>query len=80
VSPPHDHPFATRVAQAMLPGQLLVYEGEAAGGCTANDAFFEYMADSSLWERLSDVSARLNAAHVTLDALHDHWTVWRRLV
>jgi hypothetical protein len=80
VWPPYDHPFATRVAQAMLPGQLLVYEGEAAGGCTAKDGFFEYMADSSRWERLSDASARLNAVHVTLYTLHDHWTVWKRLV
>ena len=79
VWPPHDHPFATRVAQAMLPDQLLVYEGEAAGGCTANDAFFECMADSSRWELLSDVSACLNGVHVTLSMLHDHWTVWRRL-
>lgn len=77
--PPYDRPFALRVAQAMLPGQLLVYEGESAGGCTADDAFFEFMADTSHWERLAGDSARLNAVHVTLDTLHDHWTVWRRL-
>ena len=77
--PPYDNPFALQVAQAMLPGQLLVYEGEEAGGCTANEAFFEFMSDSSLWEPWPGESARLNAVHVTLDTLHDHWIVWKRI-
>lgn len=77
--PPLNQPFALRVAWAMLPGQWLVYEGEDAGGCTADDAFFEFMADAGLWERLPDASGRLNAVHVTLATLHDHWAVWRRL-
>ena len=77
--PPYGQPFALKVAQAIWPGQLLVYEGEGTGGNAADDAFFEFMADDSLWEHMADVSARLNAVHVTLDTLHDHWTVWRRL-
>lgn len=77
--PPYEKPFALKVAQAMLPGQLLVYEGEAAGGCTADTAFFAFMNDSTLWELLPAASSRLNAVHVTLDTLHDHWAVWRRL-
>jgi len=77
--PPYEKPFALKVAQAMLPGQLLVYEGEDAGGCTADTAFFKFMNDSTLWEPLPDASSRLNAVHVTLDTLHDHWTVWKRL-
>lgn len=77
--PPYDNPFALKVAQAMLPGQLLVYEGEDVCGCTADTVFFECMSDSTLWEPLPDASSRLNAVHVTLDTLHDHWTVWKRL-
>lgn len=77
--PPYDNPFALKVAKAMLRGQWLVYEGEDAGGCTANAAFFEFMNDSTLWEPLPSASSRLNAVHVTLDTLHDHWAVWRRL-
>ena len=77
--PPYEKPFALKVAQAMLPGQILVYEGEDAGGCTADTAFFAFMNDSTLWEPLPDASSRLNAVHVTLDTLHDHWTVWKRL-
>jgi hypothetical protein len=77
--PPYDNPFALQVARAMLPGQLLVYEGEDAGGCTADEAFFKFMRDSSLWEPLPTVSALLNAVHVTLNTLHDHWMVWKRL-
>jgi SAM-dependent methyltransferase len=63
--PPYEKPFALKVVQAMLPGQLLVYEGEEAGGCTADTAFFAFMNDSTLWERLPDASSRLNAVHVT---------------
>lgn len=77
--PPYDRPFALRVVEAMMPGQLLVYEGEDVGGCTANDAFFEFMSDDSRWERQLDACAHLDAVHVTLDTLHDHWTVWKRL-
>ena len=77
--PPFDNPFALQVALAMQPGQLLVYEGEDAGGCTADAAFFEFVSDSSLWEPLLSESARLNAVHVTLDTLHDHWMVWKRI-
>ncbi len=77
--PPYDKPFALNVAQAMRPGQILVYEGEAAGGCTGDAAFFKYMSDSARWAQLTDVSTRLNEVHVTWASLHDHWTVWRRL-
>jgi SAM-dependent methyltransferase len=77
--PPYDSPFALKIAQAMLPGQLLVYEGEDVGGCTADVAFFEFVGESSLWEPLRGASSRLNSVHVTLDTLHDHWTVWKRL-
>lgn len=77
--PPYDDPFALKVALAMLPGQWLVYEGENVGGCTANAAFFEFMSDSTLWQPMPDASSRLNAVHVTLATLHDHWTVWERI-
>ena len=77
--PPYEKPFALMVAQAMLPVQLLVYEGEYAGGCTADTAFFAFMNDSTVWELLQHASSRLNAVHVTLDTLYDHWAVWRRL-
>ncbi len=39
--PPYDQPFAFDVAKAMLPGQLLIFEGEGAGGCTGDDRFFK---------------------------------------
>jgi SAM-dependent methyltransferase len=77
--PPYDEPFALNMARAMQAGQLLVYEGESAGGCTANDAFFEFVGDATKWESLDPVSAQLNAVHVTFGMLHDHWIVWRRL-
>lgn len=77
--PPYDRPFALRVAKAMLPGQLLIYGGENAGGCTANQAFFDYLADTDRWERLFDLSDQLDAVHVTFCGDKDHWLMFRRL-
>lgn len=77
--PPFDRPFAIRVAKAMQPGQILVYEGENAGGCTANSAFFEYMADECRWERLFHLSDQLDAVHVTFSMERDHWVIYRKL-
>jgi hypothetical protein len=77
--PPLNQPFALNVAQKMLPGQFLVYEGEMVGGCNADDAFFELMADRSVWEPLEELTARLNDVHVVAETLHDCWAVWRRV-
>lgn len=79
VWPPLERQFTLDVAKAMLPGQVLVYEGEMAGGCNANDAFFEFVADTRMWKPLEGVTSRLDAVHVVMDTLHDHWAVWRRL-
>ena len=77
--PPFNQPFALNVAQRMLPGQILVYEGEMAGGCNADDAFFELTADRSVWEPLEEFTIRLNSVHVVAETLHDCWAVWRRI-
>ena len=37
--PPYNGSFGADVLQAMAPGQLLFFEGEGQGGCTADDAF-----------------------------------------
>ncbi len=78
VWPGYDHPFGHNIAKAMLPGQLLVYEGEIRG-CCADDAFFDYLDDPSTWEHRADLSDALNACHVTFAGVHDRWRVYRKV-
>ena len=77
--PPFYEPFALNVAKAMSPGQVLVYEGENGGGCTASPEYFDYMRDERRWERLFHLSDRIDAVHVTFSMDKDHWLMFRRL-
>ena len=79
VWPPYDQPFAFDIAKAMQPGQLLIFEGEDAGGCTGDDQFFEYVSDADQWLALKDLSDQLDAVHVTFAPQHDHWSIWRKV-
>lgn len=76
--PPFHEPFSLDVAKAMLPGQILVYEGENGGGCTASPEYFGYVGDERRWERLFDLSAKLDSVHVTFSMDKDHWMMYRR--
>lgn len=78
VWPPHEGPFANQVADAMKRCQVLVYEGEGRGGCTADDDFFEQMSDEARWEFLPDVTEKLNESHIAFHGIHDRWLAWRR--
>ncbi len=77
--PPYDKPFAFDIAQAMIAGQLLIFEGEDAGGCAADDQFFEYVNDAKYWTPLKNLSDDLNEVHVTFATQYDHWSIWRKL-
>ncbi len=77
--PPYDLPLALQIAKAMRPGQVLVYEGEDKGGCTANDAFFDAVADRRIWEPLTDLTKSLNDAHVVMPGTMDGWNVWQKM-
>lgn len=74
--PAYDSPFASQVLQAMSIGQLLFYEGESQGGCTADDSFFQALADSKQWRKLPELTSDLNEHHLQFDGIHDHWGVW----
>lgn len=56
--PPCNEPFAFDITRAMVPGQLLIYEGENGGGCTADSAFFDYVSDRTRSERLPPAPTR----------------------
>lgn len=77
--PPFGESFAVEVARAMLPGQLLIYEGENGGGCTADSAFFDYVSDRNCWQRCFDLSDSLDAEHVNISINRDHWLMFRKV-
>jgi len=70
-------PFAMNVAKSMVPGQVLIYQGEGWGGCTAADDFFEYI-DGPEWEVQSDATSSLNEHHRQFPAIHDRWLVIKK--
>jgi SAM-dependent methyltransferase len=72
--PNHDHPFGFEVVSKMRVGQMLVYQGEGAGGCTADDTFFEAINGSG-WVMDEQATALLKAHHVTFFGVHDRWWV-----
>ena len=76
--PPHGDPFAYNVAQRMCPGQVLIYQGEGPGGCTADDDFFDYLATAE-WEMLREESFALNDKHKQFPNMRDRWLVARKL-
>ena len=76
--PPFNGSFAFDVARAMFPGQVLIYQGENGGGCTADDTFFDYVSDLSQWETLFQRSDELDAVHVTFSMNKDHWLMFRK--
>jgi hypothetical protein len=76
--PPLGHPFASKVAARMVPGQVLIFQGEDAGGCTADAAFFRMVEDSTAWEPLYDWNQRLDEHHLQFYGIHDRWNVYRK--
>ncbi len=73
VWPNYETQFAHNVACAMRSGQTLIYEGESEGGCTADQAFFQYLR-ISFKPRLSEM-AELNTNHRTFPGVHDKWWI-----
>lgn len=75
--PCHGTSFAHEVAQAMRPGQVLIYEGEGAGGATADDDFFGYLNSPQWHPRLEDTQA-LNRYHRQFPGIRDRWAVFEK--
>lgn len=71
-----DKPFAQNVATAMKPGQIMIYEGEGAGGCNATDAFFDVLNRD--FDPLVDETKALNKDHRVFPGLHDLWVISRK--
>ncbi|MEY9860650.1 hypothetical protein ABH935_006287 [Catenulispora sp. GAS73] len=68
--PNNDDPWAARAVTAYR-GDMLIYAGREAGGSTADDRFFELLADG--WEHTG-----ASADHVTYSGVPCRLGVWRR--
>lgn len=72
---PNSNDFSFDVADAMKPGQMLIYEGEYRRGNTACDEFFDEVS-SAHWSE--ETSEKLNAFHVQFDGMRDMWSVYTK--
>lgn len=68
--PSYSEPWAAQ-ALACYAGDMLIYAGEPAGGCTADDEFFRLL--DAEWNEVAD-----SPAHVTYSGIHDYLTVCTR--
>lgn len=74
--PPYDTNHAERIAKKMVAGQWLVYNGEGSGGCTGNDAFYDYL-DANFVEH-TELGEQLDTTHVTFSYIRDCWRVYQK--
>ena len=65
--------FAENVARAMRSGQILIYEGESEGGCTADKEFFQYLRN--FFNPSVSEMAELDGHHRTFPGVHDKWWI-----
>ena len=75
--PPYEFPFAVRVATAMQPGQMLIFEGELEGA-SFEEQFLNLVRDTAVFEERCDLADRLDASHTSFAGHCDHWHVWIR--
>lgn len=77
VWPDHGDPFADKIAAAMRPGQILVFQGEGKGATTASDDFYDRLEGPG-WRLLRAETKALNQNHVRFHGINDYWYVFQR--
>lgn len=65
---PQEDNLATRIWQALQPGQRLLYIGEGRGGCTANNAFFDLLHGH---EVENNAIMEMRQSFLSFDDFHD---------
>ncbi len=65
---PQEDDLATRIWQALRPGQHLLYIGEDRDGCTANISFFELIHGH---EVENDATTKMKQSYLSFDDFHD---------
>ncbi|NOR25473.1 MAG: hypothetical protein GQ542_14015 [Desulforhopalus sp.] len=72
---PQEDDLATRIWQALRPGQYLLYIGEDRDGCTANSAFFELIHGH---EVVNNVTWKMKQSFLSFDDFHDQPHLYRK--
>lgn len=71
--PDYCAPEAAKIAEKLTSGQILIFQGESRGGCTADEDFFKLInSDKFLEDELSIVLA---SYHARFWGIHDSWHV-----
>lgn len=73
--PCYDAGWAYEFIKRLKSGDVLIYQGESQGGCTADDAFYEYLY-SSKFQYEEDISDKLYENHVRFSGIHDNWNIY----
>lgn len=72
---PQEDDQATRIWQALCPGQYLLYIGEDKGGCTADNDFFGLIHGH---EVVNDVTWKMKQSFLSFDDFHDQPHLYRK--
>lgn len=75
--PDYNTSFAHDIVETMPSGTVLVYQGENHGGCTADDAFFDYL--NNYCRELQGISDALNKYRINFMGIHDFWMVFQKI-
>ena len=73
---PQEDDLATRIWQALQPGQHLLYIGEDRDGCTADSQFFDLIHGH---EVKSNATHEMKQSFLSFDDFHDHPHLYQKL-
>lgn len=74
----YNDPCAEKFLSRMLPGQMLIHNGESCGGCTETDEFHHALQEHP-WEYQRHVSERLQDVEIRFPGIHDSWSVYQKI-
>ncbi len=72
---PQEDNLASRIWQALRPGQHLLYIGEDRGGCTANNFFFELVHGH---EVENNATTKMRESFLSFDDFHDQPRLYQK--
>ena len=71
--PDYDTNFASNILKNMKEGQILIYIGERAGGCTGDDKFFNLLSKKT---ELNTITEFIQQDNLSWNGVHDNWYVY----
>jgi len=74
--PNYEQPLAYKIAKRLSANHELIYQGEAYGGCTADDNFHRLWDDRMIDDK--KFNARMEKVNIRFDGIHDSWYKLKR--